>query len=249
MDAAPPSTQGANAPQPSTPAVVEAWPRSAQLTTAFLLGVSATLLAVQVCGTLRWGSRPTALTRGGLTYRIDLNTATRAELLQLPGVGENLVQRIDERRQERPFRSVNELTEVPGIGTATLERLRPWVCVRADVEEDDSDAPRAPARAARASPNGPSRSDMEPAGRRAPGKKEANLTKLIDINRANAEELQKLPGIGPKLSQRIIDERQKAPFKSVEELRRVSGIGPKTLDKLRPYITTGKEPVRLATAD
>lgn len=207
------------------------------------------LLAVQVCGSLRWGSRPTELTRGGLTYRIDLNSATRAELLQLPGVGDNLAQRIDERRQERRFRSVNELTEVPGIGAATLERLRPWVCVRADVEEVDADAPRAPAKSSRSSSKGSSGSDMEPAGRRAPGKKEANLTRLIDINRANAEELQRLPGIGPKLSQRIIDERQKAPFKSVDELRRVSGIGAKTLEKLRPYIMVGKVPVSLATTE
>ena len=48
------------------------------------------------------------------------------------------------------------------------------------------------------------------------------------------ESFEKLPGIGPKMAQRIIDERSKKPFASVEELRRVSGIGPKTLEKLRP---------------
>jgi len=59
----------------------------------------------------------------------------------------------------------------------------------------------------------------------------------VNVNRATQEELQKLPGIGPKMSQRILDERAKGLFKSVEELRRVSGIGPKTLEKMRPYVT------------
>jgi competence protein ComEA len=67
-------------------------------------------------------------------------------------------------------------------------------------------------------------------------KKAESLTAPIDVNRATAEELQKLPGIGPRMAQRILDERAKGPFKSVEELRRVSGIGPKTLDKLRPFV-------------
>ena len=49
--------------------------------------------------------------------------------------------------------------------------------------------------------------------------------------------MQKLPGIGPKLSQRILDERARGAFKSVEDLRRVPGIGPKTLEKLRPLVT------------
>ena len=58
----------------------------------------------------------------------------------------------------------------------------------------------------------------------------------IDPNRADAAELASLPGIGPALAQRIVDERTRAPFKSPEDLLRVSGIGEKTLAKLRPRL-------------
>ena len=68
-------------------------------------------------------------------------------------------------------------------------------------------------------------------------------------DRATADELQKLPGVGPKMAQRIIDERSKAPFKTIEELRRVSGIGPKTLERLRPFVVAGQRRVDVAAAD
>ena len=59
---------------------------------------------------------------------IDLNTATEAELDALPGVGPVIAGRIVAWRQEHGrFASVEELTEVSGIGDATLERLRPLV--------------------------------------------------------------------------------------------------------------------------
>jgi competence protein ComEA len=229
------STQPTPAPAQPTPAaqnkIVAAWPRSAQLTTAFLLGVALTLLVLQVVSYTRFGSRPTQLERDG-HYRIDLNRAERAELLQLPGVGTTLADRVEEyRREHGGFRSVDELSSVRGIGPTTLERLRPLVYVRLD--ESAEDQPEMAAAVASKKTH-------------KPGAKEANLKEPIDINRASAADLQKLPGIGPKMSQRIVDERQKKAFKSVEELRRVSGIGPKTLEKLRPYVVVGRSAVELA---
>jgi competence ComEA-like helix-hairpin-helix protein len=80
--------------------------------------------------------------------------------------------------------------------------------------------------------------------------KEARLrNKVVDVNQATLEDLQLLPGIGPKLAQRIIDEREKKPFANVDDLRRVYGIGAKTLEKLRPYVTVGSPPVRVADAE
>jgi len=61
---------------------------------------------------------------------------------------------------------------------------------------------------------------------------------IININYANREELMMLKGIGPVLSERIIQYRKMhGKFKSVDELIKIKGIGPKTLEKLRPCIT------------
>jgi competence protein ComEA len=74
------------------------------------------------------------------------------------------------------------------------------------------------------------------------GTKKSPPATVIDVNRASAAELQKLPGVGPAMAGKIVAEREKAPFRSVDELRRVPGIGAKTLDKLRPLVTAGPPP-------
>jgi len=59
----------------------------------------------------------------------------------------------------------------------------------------------------------------------------------VPINTAPASELQKLPGIGPRLAERIIAFRnQSGGFATVEQLLEVKGIGPARLDRLRPLV-------------
>lgn len=60
----------------------------------------------------------------------------------------------------------------------------------------------------------------------------------INLNTANASELESLPGIGPVLAERIVADRERSgPYGSVNDLARVSGIGPSILAALAEEAT------------
>ena len=61
---------------------------------------------------------------------------------------------------------------------------------------------------------------------------------MININTADAKGLDALPGIGPVLSQRIVDYRTaNGPFSSIEQIKKVKGIGDSLFGKMKDQIT------------
>ncbi|HHN77346.1 MAG TPA: helix-hairpin-helix domain-containing protein [Phycisphaerales bacterium] len=76
---------------------------------------------------------PTPATRTTRTttapaVRLNINTASAAELELLPRIGPTLAGRIiDYRTEHGPIRSLRQLTEVKGIGARTVERLEPYI--------------------------------------------------------------------------------------------------------------------------
>jgi competence protein ComEA len=70
----------------------------------------------------------------------------------------------------------------------------------------------------------------------------------IDPNRATAEELELLPGVGPSLARRLVESREaQGPFRSPQALRRVKGVGAKTLAKFERFLSFDSEQIEDAT--
>ena len=77
----------------------------------------------------------------------------------------------------------------------------------------------------------------------APAVLEPNVRQIsasVNINRADAQDLMTLPGIGQTLAQRILDYRSsQGSFTSAAELLNIDGIGQTRLEALLPHITLG----------
>jgi len=123
---------------------------------------SACLLgALCLVGLLASAALVTAAARRG---HVDLNTASRDELVALPGVGEAIADKII---AGRPYNSVDDLRRV-GVGAKTLERLRPLVTVGAGSPRRETRAQPTPRPATPVPgvtpPANPPRPSMEPTG-------------------------------------------------------------------------------------
>ena len=62
----------------------------------------------------------------------------------------------------------------------------------------------------------------------------------VDLNAAGPDELSLLPGVGPSLAARIVEDRtSRGPFRTVDDLDRVRGVGPALLRGVRPFARAG----------
>jgi competence protein ComEA len=215
------------APSPTPPPAVSPSLRHAQATLAAFVLVLVGLLVFRTYSP-RTSARPTEERPAvpSASRPVDLNTADRAELLQLPGVGPTVADAILAHRADRGrFDTVDDLTAVHGVGGKTLDKLRPLLTASAPPDGVDRlerkprpEPPPPPARGGKVQPGEPK----------------------IDVNAANEAELQRLPRVGPVMAAAIVAARRDKRFETVDDLRRVKGIGAKTLDALRPFVTVGE---------
>jgi competence ComEA-like helix-hairpin-helix protein len=161
--------------------------------------------------------------------RIDPNAAAEEELDRLPRVGPGQARKIVAWRQAHgPFRTLADLDSVPGVGAALLAAVAPYLTL-------------APAPDGPPPPDGPSpraETATPPSAAQPPAAPEpGGAGGVVDLNRASAQELRTLPGIGPALAARIVAWRAAhGSFRSAGELEKVPGIGSKTATRLRPLV-------------
>jgi competence ComEA-like helix-hairpin-helix protein len=144
---------------------------------------------------------------------LDPDRATVQELLRLPRVGPALARAIVADREARgPFRSLEGLDRVVGVGPKLLDILRPFLVFRGGAVP----TPVAPMAGC-------------PVG--TPGC-------LPNLNTMTGVELEALPGIGPALAARIVAYRDShGGFADIGELVAVPGVGPALVGRLNLLLT------------
>lgn len=156
------------------------------------------------------------------TQKVDVNTADAKTLEALPGVGPEIAREII---AARPFKSIDDLERVRGIGPERLEVLRNEVTVT---------PPVAATKRRLGEPT------LPPAGRdkaSAPRGDAVASHAPVNINTASQQELEVLPGIGPVKAAAIIEARMERPFASKADIMRVKGIKEETFNQIKDQIT------------
>ncbi len=175
--------------------------------------------------------------------KIDINTATVQELDRLPGVGPSRAKSIIEyRTQVGGFKNIEELKNVGGIGEKTFSSLKDRiyatsvVSIQKQEEPIDEDKPfQAPIEVTQY----PEFKEIQKPQPAPVVEEDDNVVEKININTADEFELRKLPGIGEKRAQAIIDYRKiHGDFEKPSDIMRVMGIGKKTYEKNKYLITT-----------
>ena len=174
-----------------------------------------------------------------VTFPLELNAASAAELEQLPHIGAVLAERITAYRDQiGGFSNREQLLEVEGIGEATLYEIYDLLYLENETfPEPEPEPAGAPAPAAAPQPAETAPPATEPPAAAAPA-----VTFPLDLNRATAAELEQIPEMQPELAEKIVAFRQQIQaFSSVYELLYVDGMTEAYFVQLRDYVQITEE--------
>jgi competence protein ComEA len=159
----------------------------------------------------------------GAGETIDLNAAPADEIARLPRIGMSLAKRIVADRTSRgPFRSLEDLGRVSGVGSTVRLSLQNRVRFGAVGVTVGVSEPGATVRTSEAYATRPARSEAQP----------------VDLNSASEADLVSLPGIGAVRARAIVAYRREAgPFAGVLDLGRVPGFSHALVTRLAPLLT------------
>lgn len=176
-----------------------------------------------------------------VTFPLELNAASAAELEQLPHIGAVLAERITAYRDQiGGFSNREQLLEVEGIGEATLYEIYDLLYLEYETFPEPEPEPKpagAPAPAAERQPAETAPPATEPPAAAAPA-----VTFPLDLNQATAAELEQIPEMQPELAEKIVAFRQQIQaFSSVYELLYVDGMTEAYFVQLRDYVQITEE--------
>jgi competence ComEA-like helix-hairpin-helix protein/phasin family protein len=149
--------------------------------------------------------------------KVDLNKASRDQLVAVPGIGPAAADAILKHREEQGrFKSVDDLREVPGVGAATFENARPHLSVSGKGAEGGDQGQKA-AETARKAAN-----EQAEVGRKAANEQAETAKKATD---ANVEVLRragtKAAEAGQEATERTMETAQRVAQANVETLQRL----------------------------
>ena len=144
--------------------------------------------------------------------KIDPNTATAQELARLPRVGLALAQRIvADRDSSGPFASLEALDRVSGIGPGLLRVVGPYLSISGAAGKRGGNSLLEPLPSLPASP--------------------------LNLNTASAQEIERLPLIGPSRAIAIVAWRERhGSFKNMDDLVLVPGVSRRMADAIRHLV-------------
>jgi competence protein ComEA len=109
------------------------WWKQIRLTPA--MGVAVAVLVAGIVGVKLLSGRSDVTAAHGMAegaLRVNLNTATLTELESIPGIGKKLALEIV---AHRPYKSLDQLLQIRGIGPSSLNALGPYVKVEGEAEK------------------------------------------------------------------------------------------------------------------